>query len=164
MLQIHVSAIARRATAEGASGAAVVCYCKLLGTPQVLLYRAALFGENVFCGLARRNKRQHMLRKRTNNIEQVRLICIQHFAYGWAQVGGQAGFYVPEDLALRHLSGPMAGLDVALNYAEWTIWDGRYATEMARANTRIARWERYTLEGKIRSDHVVIPGRLGTTG
>jgi hypothetical protein len=78
-------------------------------------------------------------------------------AYGWEQLGASAGFYVPEDLAFRHLSGPMAGLDVAINYAEWTVWDGRYATELARANTRITRWEAYTLQGEIQSRHVVIP-------
>lgn len=77
--------------------------------------------------------------------------------YGWEQTGGRAGFFVPEDLAFRHLSGPMGGMDVAINYAEWTVWDGRYASELARANTRIARWENYTLKGKTQSQHVVIP-------
>ena len=78
-------------------------------------------------------------------------------AYGWEQVGRRAGYFVPEDLAWRHLSGVMAGLDVARNYAEWTIWDGRYATEMARVNTRIARWEEHLLRGKIQTRHVVVP-------
>ena len=77
-------------------------------------------------------------------------------AYGWEQTGGLAGFYVPEDLALRHLCAPIAGLEIAINYAEWTIWDGRYAAEMARVNSRIARWESFTLEGRTRNDHVLV--------
>ncbi|MAE67600.1 MAG: hypothetical protein CMJ18_25370 [Phycisphaeraceae bacterium] len=84
---------------------------------------------------------------------QVQLGCV----YGWEQTGGRAGFFVPEDLALRHLAIAMAGLDVTINYAEWTVWDGRYATEMARVNTRIARWERFTLMGKTQSKHVLVP-------
>ena len=77
--------------------------------------------------------------------------------YGHAQTGGRAGYFVPEDLAWRHLGSVMAGCNVAINYAEWTIWDGRYASEMARANTRIARWEDYLLRGKTQTKHIVIP-------
>lgn len=77
--------------------------------------------------------------------------------YGHAQTGGRAGYFVPEDLAWRHLGGVMAGCDVAINYAEWTIWDGRWASEMARVNTRIARWEEYLLRGQPQTKHVVIP-------
>ncbi|GIT30856.1 MAG: hypothetical protein Ct9H300mP1_29020 [Planctomycetaceae bacterium] len=77
--------------------------------------------------------------------------------YGHAQTGGRAGYFVPEDLAWRHLGSVMAGCNVAINYAEWTIWDGRYASEMARVNTRIARWEDYLLRGKTQTKHTVIP-------
>jgi len=77
--------------------------------------------------------------------------------YGHAQTGGRAGYFVPEDLAWRHLGSVMAGGNVAINYAEWTIWDGRYASEMARVNTRIARWEDHLLRGKTQTKHVVIP-------
>jgi hypothetical protein len=77
--------------------------------------------------------------------------------YGHAQTGGRAGHFVPEDLAWRHIGGVMAGCNVAINYAEWTIWDGRWASEMARVNTRITHWEEYLLRGKPQTKHVVIP-------
>ena len=77
--------------------------------------------------------------------------------YGHAQTGGRAGYFVPEDLAWRHLGTVMAGCNVAINYAEWTIWDGRYAAEMARVNTRIAHWEDYLLRGQTQTKHVVLP-------
>ena len=77
--------------------------------------------------------------------------------YGWEQTEGRASYYVPEDLAFRQLSGPMTGCEVAINYAEWTVWDGRYATALAHAHTRIARWEEYTLRGRIQSKHTVAP-------
>ena len=77
--------------------------------------------------------------------------------YGHAQTSGRAGYFVPEDLAWRYLGGVMAGCDVAINYAKWTIWDARWASKIARINTRIARWDDYLLRGKPQTKHVVIP-------
>ena len=83
---------------------------------------------------------------------KVRMGCL----YGWDQTGG-GGFFLPEQLGFLHLSAVFAGMDNTQNYAEWPIWDGRYAREVALANARIATWEDYILNGKKRRTHVVIP-------
>jgi hypothetical protein len=77
--------------------------------------------------------------------------------YGWDQTSGGGGFFMPEQLGFLHLSTVMAGAENAQNYAEWPVWDGRYARELAGANARIARWEEFTLRGKKERTHVVIP-------
>ena len=77
--------------------------------------------------------------------------------YGWDQSGYHTGFLEPEHLGFRHLSTVLGGLEVVHNYGEWPIFDGRWAHELARANTRIARWETYALQGRKQRRHVVIP-------
>ena len=76
--------------------------------------------------------------------------------YGWNQTGGD-GYYVPEQLGFLELSGIFAGARNAQSYPEWTIFDGRYAREMAHAHARIARWEDMILRGERKRRHVVIP-------
>lgn len=76
--------------------------------------------------------------------------------YGWDQTGG-GGFFYPEQLGFLHESTIMAGAENVQNYAAWTVWDGRYATAMAKANASIARWEEFTMNGKKQRQHVVIP-------
>ena len=83
---------------------------------------------------------------------QVRLGCL----YGHDQTGGD-GYYHPEQLGFLHLSTVLAGMRNAQNYAEWPILDGRYALAMASANSRIARWERFILEGQKQRRHTVLP-------
>ncbi|HRU05208.1 MAG TPA: hypothetical protein P5137_05470 [Candidatus Brocadiia bacterium] len=84
---------------------------------------------------------------------KVRAGCV----YGWDQTGGHDGFFLPEQLGFLHLSTVFAGSANSQNYAEWPIWDGRYAQQAAIANTRIARWEDMILKGKKVREHVVIP-------
>jgi len=83
---------------------------------------------------------------------KIRLGCL----YGFDQVGGH-GYYLPEQVAFLHLSTIFAGMSIAQNYAEWPIWDGRYAQEIARSNTRIARWEELILKGEKSRQHIVVP-------
>jgi len=106
------------------------------GAPQVL--RAA--------GLARWLDRQF------GPARKVKLGCL----YGWDQTGG-GGYFLPEQLGFLHLSTVFGGMRNAQNYAEWTVWDGRYAREIALANTRIARWEDIILNGAKQRTHVAVP-------
>lgn len=94
-----------------------------------------------------------MLDKDLGAQRQLALGCV----YGWDQTSGGGGFFMPEQLGFLHLSTVMAGAGNAQNYAEWPVWDGRYARELASANSRIARWEEFTLRGKKERTHVVIP-------
>ena len=84
---------------------------------------------------------------------QMRVGCL----YGWDQTGGRAGFFLPEQLGFLHLSGILGGSEIIQNYAEYPIWDGRYATEIAKANTRIARWEEFIINGKRQHAHTLVP-------
>jgi len=85
--------------------------------------------------------------------KHLRIGCI----YGWDQTSGRSGFFLPEQLAFLHMSTVLAGAQITHNYAEYPIWDGRYAAAIAHANDRIARWETYTLTGKQINQHVVVP-------
>lgn len=76
--------------------------------------------------------------------------------YGWNQTGGD-GYFVPEQLGFLELSGIFAGARNAQTYPEWTIFDGRYAREIARAHARIARWEDMIMQGERRRRHTVVP-------
>lgn len=106
------------------------------------------FAQIVRCGNWARILDKDMVAQR-----QLQLGCV----YGWDQTSGGAGFFLPEQLGFLHLSTVMAGAADAQNYAEWPVWDGRYARELADANTRIARWEEFTLRGKKERTHVVVP-------
>jgi len=46
---------------------------------------------------------------------------------------------------------------VLFRSAEWPVFDGRYAIEIAKANNRIAKWESFTLGGQRQRKHVVVP-------
>ncbi|MAE64006.1 MAG: hypothetical protein CMJ18_07000 [Phycisphaeraceae bacterium] len=84
---------------------------------------------------------------------QVRGTC----KYAWDQSGYCSGYMVPEHFGFRHLSSALAGLEIVHNYGEWPVFDGRWAHELARANTRIARWEPFVLTGVKQRRHVVVP-------
>lgn len=83
---------------------------------------------------------------------QVRFSC----AYGYEQTS-MDGYFLPEQLGFLHLSTIFAGAEFAANYPEYPVWDGRYAREIALANTRIALWEDMILNGSRTREHVLIP-------
>jgi hypothetical protein len=94
----------------------------------------------------------HWINEKFGPKHQVILGCL----WGWDQTGGR-GFMMPEEVGFLQLSGILAGMKNIQNYAEWPIFDGRYAQRMALANTRIARWEKYVVDGTRQRTHVVIP-------
>ena len=81
--------------------------------------------------------------------------------YGWDQgsssLEGRCGFFLPEQVGFLQLSTILAGMDIVSNYGEWPIFDGRYSAALARANTRIARWEDSVLKGRKERKHVTVP-------
>lgn len=91
--------------------------------------------------------------ERLGGARQIRVGCL----YGWEQTSGSDGYFFPEQVAFLHLSGIFTGSEVVQNYAEYPIWDGRYAAEMAAANTRIARWDDFIINGRMVRQHVAIP-------
>lgn len=74
--------------------------------------------------------------------------------YGWDQTS--AGFFFPEQLQFLHESSVFAGTNIVHNYAEFPIWDARYATAMANANAQISRWESFIVHGQSVRTHTLI--------
>ncbi len=77
--------------------------------------------------------------------------------YGWDQTGRGTGFYYPEQLEVLHASTALFGLANVQNYAAWPVWDGRYASAISKANDRIARWEPFTVKGRMQRKHTFHP-------
>lgn len=71
--------------------------------------------------------------------------------YGYQQSG--TGYFTPEQLKFLHETGVFCRNKIIFNYPEYPVFDGRWAIEIARANSRIAYWENEILNSEIRNDH-----------